>query len=141
MLKRILVANRGEIAVRILRACREMRIDTVAVYSQADRGALFTTLATRAVCIGPAPARDSYLNADAVLTAALATECDGLHPGFGFLSENSDFAAKVRECGLAFVGPPPEVIAKLGDKSAARRIMRDAGVPVVPGSDGLVATA
>jgi acetyl-CoA carboxylase biotin carboxylase subunit len=141
MLKRILVANRGEIAVRIIRACREMRIETVAVYSAADRGALHTTLATRAVCIGPAPARDSYLNMDAVLAAALGTECDGLHPGFGFLSENPAFAERVRECGLAFIGPPGEVIAKLGDKSAARRIMRDAGVPVVPGSDGLVGTA
>ncbi|MDR0905009.1 MAG: acetyl-CoA carboxylase biotin carboxylase subunit [Oscillospiraceae bacterium] len=141
MLKRILVANRGEIAVRILRACREMRIETVAVYSEADRGALFTTLATRAVCIGPAPAKDSYLNMDAVLTVATETECDGLHPGFGFLSENPVFAAKVRECGIVFIGPPGEIIAQLGDKSAARRIMRDAGVPVVPGSDGLVATA
>ncbi|GHU93424.1 acetyl-CoA carboxylase biotin carboxylase subunit [Clostridia bacterium] len=141
MLKRILVANRGEIAVRILRACREMNIETVAVYSEADRGALFTTLATRSVCIGPAAAKDSYLNMDAVLSAALGTQCDGLHPGFGFLSENPVFAAKVRELGLSFIGPPADVIAQLGDKSAARKIMREAGVPVVPGSDGLVPAA
>ncbi|MDR2615273.1 MAG: acetyl-CoA carboxylase biotin carboxylase subunit [Oscillospiraceae bacterium] len=140
MLKRILVANRGEIAVRVIRACREMNIETVAVYSEADRGALFTTLATRAVCIGPARAEESYMNADALLTVALAARCDGVHPGFGFLSENAAFAAAVRERGLTFVGPPPEVIAALGDKSAARRLMRSVGVPVVPGSDGLTAT-
>ncbi|MDR2420523.1 MAG: acetyl-CoA carboxylase biotin carboxylase subunit [Oscillospiraceae bacterium] len=141
MLKRVLVANRGEIAVRIIRACREMNIETVAVYSEADRGALFTTLATRAVCIGPARAEESYLNADAILTSALAAKCDGIHPGFGFLSENAAFAAAARERGLAFVGPPPEVITALGDKSAARRLMRKAGVPIVPGSDGIAETA
>ena len=140
MLKRILVANRGEIAVRILRACREMNIETVAVYSEADRGALFTTLATRSVCIGPARADASYLNINAVLTVALETQCDGVHPGFGFLSENPAFAHEVAECGLAFIGPRSEVIAQLGDKSAARSLMKTAGVPTVPGSDGLVDT-
>ncbi|MDR3277375.1 MAG: acetyl-CoA carboxylase biotin carboxylase subunit [Oscillospiraceae bacterium] len=138
MLNRILIANRGEIAVRVLRACREMNIETVAVYSEADRGALFTTLATRAVCIGSARAEDSYLNQDAILETARLTDCDGLHPGFGFLSENAGFAARVRENGVAFIGPPAEVIAALGDKSAARALMRKNGVPVVPGSDGLV---
>ncbi|MDR1329748.1 MAG: acetyl-CoA carboxylase biotin carboxylase subunit [Oscillospiraceae bacterium] len=141
MLKRILVANRGEIAARVIRACREMNIETVAVYSEADRGALFTTLATRAVCIGPARAEESYLNADAILSAALGTNCDGLHPGFGFLSESSAFAAETIRRGIAFVGPPPEVIAALGDKNAARRLMRSNGVPIVPGSMELVATA
>ncbi|MDR1014928.1 MAG: acetyl-CoA carboxylase biotin carboxylase subunit [Coriobacteriales bacterium] len=141
MLKRILVANRGEIAARILRACREMNIETVAIFSEADRGSLFTTLATRAVCVGGARSSESYLNQDAVITAALGTGCDGLHPGFGFLSENAGFAARVRDAGLTFIGPKPEVIALLGNKDAARALMRKAGVPVVPGSDGLVASA
>jgi acetyl-CoA carboxylase biotin carboxylase subunit len=141
MLKRILVANRGEIAARILRACREMNIETVAIFSEADRGALFTTLATRAVCVGGARSSESYLNQDAIIATALGTGCDGLHPGFGFLSENAGFAARVRDAGLTFVGPRPEVIALLGNKDAARALMREAGVPVVPGSDGLVASA
>jgi acetyl-CoA carboxylase biotin carboxylase subunit len=140
MLKRILVANRGEIAARILRACREMNIETVAVFSEADRDALFTTLATQAVCIGKAPSSESYLNQDAIITAALCTGCDGIHPGFGFLSENAGFAERVRDAGLSFVGPAPEVIALLGNKDAARSLMRSNGVPVVPGSDGLVGT-
>ncbi|MCL1847302.1 MAG: acetyl-CoA carboxylase biotin carboxylase subunit [Coriobacteriia bacterium] len=140
MLRRVLVANRGEIAARILRACREMNIETVAVFSEADRGFLFTTLATHAVCIGgPAP-RDSYLNQDAILTVAQHYDCDAIHPGFGFLSENAAFAQRVRDLGIIFVGPSPEVIARLGDKSAARELMRAQGVSVVPGSEGCVST-
>ncbi|MDR0347392.1 MAG: ATP-grasp domain-containing protein, partial [Coriobacteriales bacterium] len=140
MLKRILVANRGEIAARILRACREMNIETVAVFSEADRGALFTTLATRAICVGGPRSQDSYLNQEAILMAALGTGCDGLHPGFGFLSENADFAARVRDAGICFIGPTPEIIALLGDKNAARTLMRKSGVPVVPGSEGHLAS-
>jgi acetyl-CoA carboxylase biotin carboxylase subunit len=139
MLKRILVANRGEIAARILRGCREMNIETVAVFSEADRGALFTTLATRAICVGGPRSQDSYLNQNAIITAALGTGCDGIHPGFGFLSENAEFAARVRDAGLTFIGPSPEVIALLGNKDAARALMRKLGVPVVPGSEGLAA--
>jgi acetyl-CoA carboxylase biotin carboxylase subunit len=141
MLKRILVANRGEIAARILRACREMNIETVAVYSEADRDALFTTLATKAVCIGGARSQDSYLNQDAIITAAVLTECDGIHPGFGFLSENPSFATRAEEYGLTFIGPSAEVISLLGDKNAARALMKQNGVPVVPGSDGLIRSA
>jgi len=141
MLKRVLVANRGEIAARILRACREMNIETVAVFSEADRDSLFTTLATRAVCIGGPSAKDSYLNQDAILTVAIHCECDGIHPGFGFLSENAEFAARVQELNKTFISPAPEVIALLGDKSSARKLVRKQGVPVVPGSDGLVDTA
>jgi acetyl-CoA carboxylase biotin carboxylase subunit len=117
-----------------------MNIETVAVFSEADRNALFTTLATQAVCIGKAPSSESYLNQDAIITAALCTGCDGIHPGFGFLSENAGFAERVRDAGLSFVGPAPEVIALLGNKDAARSLMRGNGVPVVPGSDGLVGT-
>jgi acetyl-CoA carboxylase biotin carboxylase subunit len=118
-----------------------MSIETVAVFSEADRDALFTTLATRAICVGAAQARDSYLNQDAIITAALGTGCDAIHPGFGFLSENADFARRVCDAGLSFVGPRPEVISLLGNKDAARALMRKAGVPVVPGSEGLVSTA
>lgn len=141
MFKRILIANRGEIAVRILRCCREMEIETVAVYSEADRTALHVQLATQAVCIGPAKAADSYLNAQAILTAALKTGCDAIHPGFGFLSENSEFARLCQECGIVFIGPRPEVIDMMGNKSAARRLMQQHDVPVVPGSNGSIDTA
>ncbi|MDR3307429.1 MAG: acetyl-CoA carboxylase biotin carboxylase subunit [Coriobacteriales bacterium] len=141
MLKRILVANRGEIAARILRACREMNIETVAVFSEADRGSLFTTLANRAVCIGAPHASQSYLNQDAIMTTALHTGCDAVHPGFGFLSENPAFAQLVETNGLTFVGPSSSTISLLGDKSAARGLMRQHGIPVVPGSNGTVATA
>ena len=140
MLKRVLIANRGEIALRILRACREMGIETVAVFSQADAEALHVQLATRAVCIGPAPASESYLNQNALLAVAKATGCDGVHPGYGFLSENADFADACREAGLTFIGPGGDVIRRAGDKAAARRMMRAAGVPVTPGSDGPVAS-
>ncbi len=135
MFRRILIANRGEIAVRIIRACRELEIETVAVYSTADEGALHTQLATQAVCVGPARAADSYLNQSAILTAALETGCDALHPGYGFLSENPEFADLCAKCGLTFIGPSGAVIRRMGNKAAARDLVRRAGVPVVPGSD------
>lgn len=138
MLKRVLIANRGEIALRILRACRELDIETVAVYSEADEEALHVQLATQAVCIGPAKAADSYLNQNALLTVAKATGCDGVHPGYGFLSENADFADACVEEGLTFIGPSGAAIRKAGSKSTAREIMRAAGVPVTPGSSGPV---
>ncbi len=141
MFKRILIANRGEIAVRIFRACREMEIEPVAVYSQADREALHVQLAERAYCIGPAKSTDSYLNVDAILTVAKAAGCDAIHPGYGFLSENPDFADACREMGIAFIGPSGDVIRAMGNKAAARTLMRKAGVPVVPGSDGAVTDA
>ena len=138
MLKRVLIANRGEIALRILRACRELDIETGAVYSQADAEALHVQLAGQSVCIGPARAADSYLNQDTLLTVAKATGCDGLHPGYGFLSENADFADACAREGITFIGPSGDTIRKAGSKSAAREIMRSAGVPVTPGSDGPV---
>ena len=141
MLKRVLIANRGEIALRVLRACRELGIETVAAYSQADAEALHVQLATQAVCIGPARASESYLNQDALLEAARLTGCDGLHPGYGFLSENDTFADRCAEAGIAFIGPSGETIRKAGSKSAARTLMRAAGVPVTPGSAGAVETA
>ena len=141
MLKRVLIANRGEIAVRVIRACRELEIETVAVYSTADAGALHTQLATRAVCIGPAKAADSYLNQTAVLSAAVESGCDAVHPGYGFLSENARFADLCRQCGLKFIGPSGDVIRRMGNKAAARALMQKAGVPVVPGSDGPVENA
>ena len=140
MLKRVLIANRGEIALRIQRACRELDMETVAVYSQPDAEALHVQLATQAVCIGPARAADSYLNQDALLTAALATGCNGLHPGYGFLSENADFADACAREDITFIGPSGDTIRKAGSKSAARDIMRAAGVPVTPGSDGPVSS-
>ena len=136
MVKRVLIANRGEIALRIIRACRELDIETVAVWSQADESALHAQLATRSLCIGPARAADSYLNQEAILSAALATRCDAIHPGYGFLSENPDFADRCVREGLKYIGPSGDVIRKLGSKSAARSLAREAGVPVVPGSDG-----
>jgi len=140
MLKRVLIANRGEIALRIQRACRELDMETVAVYSQPDAEALHVQLATQAVCIGPARAADSYLNQDALLTVALATNCDGIHPGYGFLSENADFADACAREGLTFIGPSGDTIRKAGSKSAARDLMKAAGVPVTPGSDGPVSS-
>ena len=140
MLRRVLIANRGEIALRVLRACRELEIETVAAYSEADAEALHVQLATESVCIGPARAADSYLNQDALLTAALATGCDGVHPGYGFLSENADFADACAAAGLTFIGPSGDAIRKAGSKSAARDLMKAAGVPVTPGSDGPVSS-
>ena len=132
MFKRVLIANRGEIALRVLRACRELDIETVAVYSTADREALPVQLATRSVCIGPPRAADSYLNQDAILTAARAAGCDAVHPGYGLLSENARFADACAENGITFIGPSGDVIRAMGNKAAARALMRKAGVPVVP---------
>lgn len=134
MIKKVLIANRGEIAVRIIRACREMGIETVAVYSEADREALHTKLADEAVCIGPAPSSESYLSMDRILSATIVTGADAIHPGFGFLSENSKFAELCEQCNITFIGPGSQVIAKLGNKQEARNTMVAAGVPVIPGS-------
>ena len=141
MFKRMLIANRGEIAMRILRCCVELGIETVLIHSTEDAESMPVQLCTQAVCIGPAPAKDSYLNADAILTAAKAYQCDAIHPGFGFLSENADFAEKCEENGIIFVGPSAEIIRKMGDKQSARELIKKHGVPVVPGSDGLVKDA
>ncbi|MDR0923674.1 MAG: acetyl-CoA carboxylase biotin carboxylase subunit [Hungatella sp.] len=133
MFDKILIANRGEIAVRIIRACREMGIKTVAVYSEADRESLHTLLADEAICIGPAPSTQSYLNMERILTATVAMKADAIHPGFGFLSENTRFAELCEKCNIAFIGPSAQVIGKMGNKSEARKTMMEAGVPVVPG--------
>lgn len=138
MLNKILVANRGEIAVRIIRACREMGIRTVAVYSEADKYSLHKELADEAVCIGPAPSNKSYLNIKSIIEAACLTGCDSIHPGFGFLSENSHFAKICEETGIKFIGPSYLLIDLMGNKSKAKETMKKAGVPVVPGSDGLI---
>lgn len=135
MIRKILIANRGEIAIRIIRACREMGIETVAVYSEADRQALHTQLADEAVCIGPAAAKDSYLNMEQIISATMVTGADAIHPGVGFLSENSRFAALCEACNITFIGPDSETIAKLGNKAMARTTMIQAGVPVIPGSE------
>lgn len=138
MFNKILIANRGEIAIRIMRACREMGIKTVAVYSEADRSALHAQIADEAVCIGPAASKDSYLNTKAIIAACEITHAQAIHPGFGFLSENADFARLCRTCGITFIGPSPEVMDAMGDKASAKQTMISAGVPVVPGSDGIV---
>lgn len=140
MFKKVLIANRGEIAVRIIRACRELGIRCVAVYSTADRNALHAQIADEAVCIGPADTKDSYLNMKAIIAACETTGCDAVHPGFGFLSENAAFAKMCRKCNIEFIGPSPESIEMLGDKAAAKETMKRAGVPVIPGSDGAVRT-
>ena len=138
MLKKVLIANRGEIAVRIIRACREMGIRTVAIYSEADKDALHVKLADQAICIGPAPSSKSYLNVKAILEAACLTGADSIHPGFGFLSENANFAKICEEMGIKFIGPNYKLIELLGNKSKAKETMKKAGVPVVPGSEGLI---
>jgi biotin carboxylase len=138
MFEKVLIANRGEIALRILRACKEMGIKTVAVHSTADTNAMHVRLADESVCIGPPPATDSYLNVPAILSAATISNADAIHPGYGFLSENADFAAMVVEHGFTFIGPSPEHIRQMGDKITAKRIVKEAGIPVVPGSDGPV---
>src|SRR4029079_15844468 len=135
MFGKVLVANRGEIAVRVIRACRELGIQVVVAHSEADRESLAVQLADEAVCVGPAASDRSYLNIPNIVSAALVTGCDGVHPGYGFLSENAYLAEVVEQCGLTFIGPPPGVIELLGDKLAARRMMQQAGVPTVPGSD------
>mgnify|MGYP002800781190 FL=1 len=135
MFSKILIANRGEIAVRIIRACKEMGVETVAVFSEADRDALHVSLADQSVCIGPARLQDSYLNMPAILSAAVKTGAQAIHPGYGLLSENARFAELCEKCHIHFIGPNAELISKLGDKDEAKRTMRAAGVPVVPGSD------
>ena len=134
MFKKILIANRGEIAVRIIRACKEMGIRTVAVYSKADENALHKELASETICIGEAPSTESYLNIERIISAAALTGCDAIHPGFGFLSENSQFARMVEKCGMTFIGPNPDVMEKMGNKAEAIKSMKAAGVPIVPGS-------
>ncbi|MBR2482880.1 MAG: acetyl-CoA carboxylase biotin carboxylase subunit [Alphaproteobacteria bacterium] len=139
-IKKVLIANRGEIALRVIRACRDMGIRTVAVYSTADRDAMHVQLADESVCIGPAVARESYLNESAILTAALLTNADAIHPGYGFLSERADFARKVEQHDMIWIGPAPDMIEKMGDKVNAKRTAIECGLPVVPGSEGAIET-
>src|SRR5580698_7828441 len=136
MFKKILIANRGEIALRIQRACRELGIKSVVVYSEADRDAKYVRLADEAVCIGPAPSAQSYLNMPAIISTAEVTDSEAIHPGYGFLSENADFAERVEQSGFQFIGPTPESIRLMGDKVSAKQAMIKAGVPCVPGSEG-----
>ncbi|SFS93176.1 acetyl-CoA carboxylase biotin carboxylase subunit [Marininema halotolerans] len=138
MFKKVLIANRGEIAVRIIRACHELGIQTVAVYSEADRDALHVKLADEAFCIGPASSKDSYLNMTNLMSVATLVEVDAIHPGYGFLAENADFAELCAACNITFIGPSPEAIIKMGDKTTARDTMKEAGVPVVPGTEGII---
>src|SRR5574339_634156 len=136
MFKKILVANRGEIALRIQRACNELGVKAVMVYSEADREAKYVKLAEEAVCIGPAPSPQSYLNMPAIISTAEVTDAEAIHPGYGFLSENADFAERVERSGFVFIGPTPDAIRLMGDKVMAKQTMIKAGVPCVPGSDG-----
>ena len=138
MFKKILIANRGEIALRIQRACRELGIKAVMVYSEADREAKYIKLADESVCIGPAPSKDSYLNMPAIISAAEVTDAEAIHPGYGFLSENADFAERVEQSGFKFIGPTPEHISMMGDKIVAKQTAKDLGLPLVPGSPGPV---
>ena len=138
MIKKVLIANRGEIAVRIIRACREMGIETVAVYSEADKEALHTQLADEAICIGPAPSSESYLNMEQIISATIVSGADAIHPGFGFLSENSRFVEMCESCGITFIGPKSETISLMGNKANARIQMQQSGVPVIPGSEGFI---
>lgn len=135
---KVLIANRGEIAVRIIRACRELGISTVAVYSEADKDSLHVRLADEAYCIGPTLSKDSYLNLTNLMSVATLTECDAIHPGYGFLAENADFAEICGSCNITFIGPSPEAITRMGDKAMAKQTMKEAEVPVIPGSDGLI---
>ncbi len=138
MIKKILIANRGEIALRIIRTCHEMGLQTVAVYSTVDRDSLHVRFSDEAVCIGPPPARDSYLRFDRMIAAAEVTGADAIHPGYGFLAENPDFSAICQDHHIKFIGPPPETIRMMGDKSYAKITMKEAGLPVIPGSEGIV---
>ena len=140
MISKVLVANRGEIAVRVIRACKELGIKTVAIYSDADKEAMHTQLADEAICVGAGKSKDSYLNEINIISAAVTTKCNAIHPGFGFLSENAEFASICEECNIKFIGPSSETMSIMGNKSRARDIMKSAGVPVVPGSDGVVGT-
>lgn len=138
MFDRVLIANRGEIAVRIIRACKDLGVGTVAVFSEADRDCLHARFAHEAVCIGKAPSKESYLNIPAIISAAETMDVDAIHPGYGFLSENAHFVEICQSCSIAFIGPSPEAIRKMGDKAVARETMKNAGVPVVPGSEGII---
>lgn len=138
MIRKVLIANRGEIAVRIIRACKELGIQTVAIYSEADKDAMHTQLADEAICIGKPKSKDSYLNESNIISAAVITKCNAIHPGFGFLSENAEFAAICEECNIKFIGPSSNTISVMGHKSKAREIMKNADVPVIPGSNGVV---
>ncbi|MCS7001770.1 MAG: acetyl-CoA carboxylase biotin carboxylase subunit, partial [Dehalococcoidia bacterium] len=135
MFRKVFIANRGEIAVRVVRTCREMGIATVVGYSDADRDSLAVKLADEAVCIGPGPSAKSYLNAPNILTAALMTNCEAVHPGYGFLSENAYFAEICARCGLVFIGPPPDAMREMGDKARAKQRAVAAGLPVTPGTE------
>ena len=141
MFKKVLIANRGEIALRVIRACREMGLASVAVHSTADADALHVKFADQAVCIGPPPSRQSYLNVPMIISAAEVTGADAVHPGYGFLSENADFAEVCRKCGLTWIGPPAAAMRLMGDKIRARAAMAEAGVPTLPGSSGLATRA
>lgn len=141
MFSRVLIANRGEIALRVIRACHELGIEAVAVYSEADRGAAYLDMADEAICIGPAVPAESYLNIPRIMSAAEITNADAIHPGYGFLAENENFAQICRECGIIFIGPPPEAMRLLGDKVEARKLAKKAGVDLVPGSEGVVEDA
>ncbi|WP_163652800.1 acetyl-CoA carboxylase biotin carboxylase subunit [Listeria sp. PSOL-1] len=141
MIKKVLIAGRGEIAVRIIRAAKELDIETVAIYSEADRDALHIQLADEAYCVGPAQSKESYLNMSNIMSVALLTNCDAVHPGYGFLSENADFADLCADCNITFIGPSAEAISQMGTKDVARETMRKAGVPVVPGSQGIIHNA
>src|SRR5580698_6204120 len=138
MIEKVLIANRGEIALRVIRACREMGIRTVAVYSQADAESLHVKLADEAFCIGPPPSSRSYLHIPALISTAVVTGCDAIHPGYGFLSENANFAENCKDHRIKFIGPSVEAIKSMGDKASARETMRKAKVPVVPGTEGLI---
>src|SRR5512144_2611999 len=135
MFRKVLIANRGEIALRVICACKELGIETVAVYSQADQNSLHVRFADEAVCIGPPPSKESYLNIPAVISAAEITNADAIHPGYGFLAESAYFAEVCEACGLTFIGPSPEVIRLMGNKEMARKCMREVGVPILPGTE------
>ena len=140
MIRKVLIANRGEIAVRIIRACKELGIKTVAIYSEADKDAMHAQLADEAICVGKPKSKDSYLNESNIISAAVITKCNAIHPGFGFLSENAEFAEICEECNIKFIGPSSKTISMMGDKSKAREIMKNADVPIIPGSNGVVET-
>jgi acetyl-CoA carboxylase, biotin carboxylase subunit len=140
MFSKILIANRGEIALRVIRACKELGIETLAVYSEADVDSLHVQLADEAICIGPAPSSDSYLKIDRIISAAEIGDVDAIHPGYGFLSENAHFAEICGSCNIKFIGPSPSAIRAMGDKNTARATARSCGVPITPGSDGIVET-
>src|SRR2546428_5811175 len=140
MFQRILVANRGEIALRVIRACRDLGVEVVAVFSEADRDAPYLQLADQAICIGPAPAIDSYLKIARIISAAEIANVQAIHPGYGFLSENAHFAEVCRACNIEFIGPPHDAMRQLGNKNEARKLAQQTGVPIVPGSEGLIKT-